>query len=94
LISKQGDLHDLFEKWVSADEDWRKTELFVEISEKKGKVNADTRDWLSISELQGKLGVDGAASMIKFLEENEPLKCRDHPDAPGIKDTLGFGYRW
>lgn len=32
------------------------------------------------------LGEDGGTSMIKYLEETEPDKCRDHPDAPNIKD--------
>ena len=29
----------------------------------------------------------GAESMVNYLEQNRPDQCRDHPDAPGVKDT-------
>ena len=77
----------LFEQWLSSDEDWRKTEIYIETCTKKGMISADARDWVSKTELVGKLGKEGADSMVAYLEKNEPSKCRFHPDAPGVEET-------
>ena len=90
LTNLQGDigpLHGLFEQWVTADEDWRQTQVYVECCKKEGTITSDARDWLTIAQVKAMLGEDGGTSMIKYLEENEAEKCRDHPDAPNIKDS-------
>ena len=66
----------------------------VSITNSRGTINADARDWLSVAELEGKLGKEAAKSMIKNLELNFPDKCRDHPDAPGIQDCYNTLYHF
>ena len=53
-----------------------------------GKVDTDARDWLTIKEVKEKLGDTAGQEMIDYLEVERPTQCRDHPDAPGIKDRL------
>lgn len=71
---------------MTAGEDWHKSQLYIRIKSKTGTVNSDARDWQSHAQLQASLGKAAADSMVAFLEQNNPEKCRDHPDAPGIKD--------
>ena len=71
---------------MTAEEDWRKSQLYIRIKNKTGTINSDERDWQTHAQLQASLGKDGADSMVAFLEANNPEKCRDHPDARGIKD--------
>ena len=77
----------MFAQWVANGEDWRKTQIFARISHSTGKVDSDARDWLTRVELEQKMGKQGADAMIAFLEAKQPEKCRDHPDAPGLKDS-------
>ena len=83
-----GPLQELFAEWCTADEDWTKSALFIKISSATGHISSDSKGWLSIAEVQTKLGEAGAKSMIDYLEKNKPAQCRDHPDAPGVKDPL------
>lgn len=53
-----------------------------------GKLDSDVRDWLTVAEMEAKMGKDAAKAMIAFKEANHPEHCRDHPDAPGVKDIL------
>ena len=71
---------------MTAEEDWHKSQLYIRIKAKTGTINSDARDWLSRAQLEANLGKDAADSMVTFLEQNNPEKCRDHPDAPGIQD--------
>jgi len=76
------------ESWVGGDEHWKKSSVYISITNERGTINADARDWLTVAELEGKLGKEAAKSMINNLELNFPEKCRDHPDAKGIKDYI------
>ena len=58
------------------------------MTSQSGKVDSDVRDWLTFAELEAKLGKDAAKAMVAFKEANHPEHCRDHPDAPGVKDIL------
>lgn len=85
----QGDkstLYDLFEQWISGDENWKRTQVYARITSSSGTVKAAGREWVTRAELEQKMGKEAAESMIQFLEENRPDLCRDRPDAPGIKD--------
>lgn len=86
----QGDmnpLHELFEQWLAADQDWRKSRAYIRATNKQGKVDSDARDWLTKEQLEMKIGKSAAASMVEHLEANQPEKVRDHPDGPpGVKD--------
>ena len=53
-----------------------------------GRIESDMRDWLCKAEVIAKLGESGADEMIQYLETHCADKCRDHPDAPGVK--VGF----
>ena len=83
-------LHELYENWIASGEDWRKTRIYIKMTDNSGKIDADARDWLCKTELVQKMGEAGAGAMISFLEEHKPDQVRDHPDAPGIKDTECF----
>jgi len=83
-------LHELYENWIASGEDWRKTRIYIKMTDNSGKIDADARDWLCKTELVQKMGEAGATAMINFLEEQKPDQVRDHPDAPGIKDTECF----
>ena len=90
LLGDGQPLQELFEQWILGEEDWRKSQVHLRISNATGKVAAYARDWLTEEELANKVGQKAAESMIAFLEGNCPEKIRDHPDAPGIKETLGI----
>ena len=80
-------LQDLFGQWLEAGGDWQKSKVFIESTNKEGTVDTDTRGWVTLAELEHKMGHVGAESMVNYLEQNRPDQCRDHPDAPGVKDT-------
>ena len=85
-----GPLHELFESWISGEEDWRKSQTFIRITSSDGNINSDLRDWLTRAELQQKVGEEAAKEMINHLETHNPEKCRYHPDAPGVEETAVF----
>eukprot|EP00435_Cladocopium_sp_Y103_P015384 s2779_g3.t1 len=74
---------DLFEQWLTAGQDWKKSQVYINISNNVGNIDTNARDWLTLGELETKLGAEAAKSMKDFLETHKPEKCRDHPDAPG-----------
>lgn len=86
LSGDKSQLYELFEEWVKGSEEWRKSQLYARITNSHGTIEADASDWLTRAELVAKLGETAADLMIAHLEANCPEKCRDHPDAPGIKD--------
>ena len=81
-------LQELFDQWLAAGQDWKKSEVYIKITNNVGSLDTDARDWLTLGELTQKIGAEAAESMQTFLEENKPEKCRDHPDAPGVKAHL------
>ena len=83
-------LYDLYENWVAAGEDWRKTKIFVKMTNSSGSIDSDSKGWLTFKELCDKMGDDAAAAMTKYLEAHKPEQCRDHPDAPGIEDSMQY----
>ena len=83
-------LHELYENWIASGEDWRKTKIYIKMTDNSGKIDSDARDWLCKTELVQKMGEAGASAMISFLEKHKPEQVRDHPDAPGIEDTKCF----
>ena len=87
-----GPLHELFESWISGEEDWRKSQTFIRITDSDGNINSDLRDWLTRAELQQKVGEEAAKEMIDHMERHNPEKCRYHPDAPGVQETPDFLY--
>ena len=91
ILGDKSQLHDLFDQWVAGDEDWRKTRAFAQISNSSGKIENDMKDWVTRMELVQKMGETAAEKMIQHMEENNPDKVRDHPDAPGIKDSSTLG---
>ena len=76
----------MFEQWLSAGEDWKQSKIYIRQCSQSGQVDSDARDWLTLGELENKMGKAAAESMVKFLEANRPHQCRDHTDAPGVKD--------
>ena len=80
-------LQDLFAQWLEAGGDWTKSQVYIESTNREGTTDVDTRGWVTQGELELKMGKLGAESMVNYLEENRPDQCRDHPDAPGVKDT-------
>lgn len=90
---KHGDvkpLQDLFGQWLEAGGDWQKSKVFIESTNKEGTVDTDTRGWVTLAELEHKMGHVGAESMVNYLEQNRPDQCRDHPDAPGVKECRQY----
>eukprot|EP00435_Cladocopium_sp_Y103_P073427 s58_g43.t1 len=86
-------LQDLFQQWLEAGGDWKKSKIYIESCQKEGTTDTDTRGWVTQGELELKMGKAAADSMKKYLEENRPEQCRDHPDAPGVKDAECRQYR-
>ena len=83
-------LHELYENWVAAGEDWRKTKVYVKMTNSQGNIENESKGWLSVQELENKLGSTAAKAMIDHLEVKKPDQCRYHPDAPGIKDIASL----
>ena len=79
-------LNDLFEQWIAGDEDWRKTRVYARMTNNTGHIDSDMREWVTLTEMENKMGKSAAEAMASFMETSRPEKCRDHPDAPGIKD--------
>ena len=91
IVPIRGDksqLQDLFEQWVTGDEDWCKTRAFAKITNSSGKLENDVKDWVTRLELVQKMGENAADAMIAYMEQHNQEKIRDHPDAPGIKDSF------
>ena len=76
---------------MSGDEDWRKTRAFASVTNSTGKIESDSKDWVSRLELVQKMGETGADKMIAHMEATNPEKCRYHPDAPGVEDGCMLG---
>lgn len=79
-------LNDLFEQWLAADEDWRKTRVYARMTNNTGHIDSDMREWITLTEMMTKMGTSAAEAMAAIMETTKPEHCRDHPDAPGVKD--------
>ena len=51
-----------------------------------GHIDSDMREWITLTEMITKMGQTAAEAMAGIMETSKPEHCRDHPDAPGVKD--------
>lgn len=51
-----------------------------------GHIDSDMREWITLTEMMTKMGTTAAEAMAAVMETTKPEHCRDHPDAPGVKD--------
>ena len=75
----------LFDAWLTAGEDWKKSKLLEILRSKTGSRKRGIRKWLTFDEMEQKWGKQ-IAQEIREAKLNDPdLKARetrDHPDLP------------
>jgi hypothetical protein len=81
----------LFESWLSAGGDWKKSKLFLQAKTSKSQRKNSIRRWFTLHQLQVKHGEEVAEAMVQRKLQNESLKreeVRAHPDLPELQQFL------
>ena len=82
----------LFESWCNAEENWKNSCVYTNITSSSGSIRRGVKKWLTRKELVEKLGAEVAEYVIAHKMNDEKLRAtetRYHPDAPGC-EALGF----
>ena len=86
-------LHYLFESWVTSEENWRKSSVFINVANKESRTRRGVKRWLTIAELTQKFGEATATAIKEYKEANQPEEVRDNPDCPGVEAMHSLGFR-
>ena len=56
----------LFESWCTAQEEWKKSTIYLTISSKNGTVRRGIKKWMTRMQLEASVGKEVAAAIIEY----------------------------
>ena len=81
----------MFEAWLAANEDWKKSSLLVTLRRKGASARRGLRKWVLYSEMIEKWGETIAQAMVEAKQADEHKRqheIRPFPDAPHLQQYL------
>ena len=81
----------LQEAWASCEGEWKKSELYLKMTQRKSHSSYGTRVWMTRGQLEKKYGSKEIADTIAENKLNDPVLAKTcvqwHKDAPGNEET-------
>ena len=78
----------LYESWMSAGEDWKKSTVWINIQSKSGTIRKGVKCWMTRNQITQRLGKELMEDICSYKLSSDELKekeTRFHPDAPGVE---------
>ncbi|CAE7282081.1 PLCXD2, partial [Symbiodinium microadriaticum] len=90
-VDDPGQRSYMFEAWLAANEDWKKSSLLVTLRRKGASARRGLRKWVLYSEMIEKWGETIAQAMVEAKQADEHKRkheIRPFPDAPHLQQYL------